>query len=161
RGPMDDDLRLQIPLIHELLEAMRIPVLSHPGFEADDVIATVAKAAEQRGLDVFICSGDKDCRQLLGYRVRIYNLRNGAVFDRAALLADWGVTPEQVVDLQTLVGDAVDNVPGVPGIGVKTGAKLLQEFGTLDNLLANVERVAGVKKQENLRAAADKVALSR
>ncbi len=77
------------------------------------------------------------------------------------MLADWGVTPEQVVDLQSLVGDAVDNVPGVPGVGVKTAAKLLQEFGTLDKLLANVDKVAGAKRQENLKAAKGVVDLSR
>src|SRR5262249_22222091 len=83
------------------------------------------------------------------------------VFDRDALRADWGVTPEQVVDLQTLVGDSVDNVPGVPGIGLKTAAKLLQEYHTLENLLANVEKVAGAKRQENLRAAGQAVELTR
>ncbi len=86
---------------------------------------------------MFLCTSDKDCRQLIDDHIRLYNLRKHQEFGRAELLADWGVTPEQVVDLQSLVGDAVDNVPGVPGIGVKTAAKLLQEFGTLDNLLAN------------------------
>lgn len=161
RGPMPDDLQPQIPLIHQLLEAMRIPILGKKGYEADDVIATVAKAAAQRGLDVFICSSDKDCRQLIDDHVRIYNLRKNVILDRDALKADWEITPEQVVDLQTLVGDPVDNVPGVPGIGLKTAAKLLQEFGTLDNLLANIDRVPGAKKQESLRASGDKIQLSR
>ena len=88
-------------------------------------------------------------------------MRKHQELGRAELLADWGVTPEQVVDLQSLVGDAVDNVPGVPGVGVKTAAKLLQEFGTLDNLLANVDKVAGTKRQENLKAAKGIVDLSR
>src|SRR5439155_22610076 len=161
RAPMPDDLRLQIPLIHELLAAFRIPVLSQPGFEADDIIATVAVGAAERGLDVFICTSDKDCRQLLSERVKIYNLRKRVAFDREALLQDWGIRPEQVVDLQTLVGDSVDNVPGVPGIGIKTAAKLLQEFGTLDNILANIDKVPGAKKQEALRASAEKVLISR
>src|SRR5439155_8368329 len=160
RAPMPDDLRLQIPLIHELLAAFRIPVLSQPGFEADDIIATVAVGAAERGLDVFICTSDKDCRQLLSERVKIYNLRKREAFDRAALLRDWGIAPEQVVDLQTLVGDSVDNVPGVPGIGLKTAAKLLQEYHTLDNVLANVGSVQG-KKQQSLREAGERIALSR
>jgi DNA polymerase-1 len=161
RAPMPDDLQQQIPQIHRLLEAMRIPVLSQPRYEADDVIATVAIAAAERGHDVLICSTDKDCRQLIGDRVRLYNLRKREVFDRDALLRDWGVTPEQAVDLQAMVGDSVDNVPGVPGIGLKTGAKLLQEFGTLDNVLANVERIPGAKRQENLRDFVGKVELTR
>jgi len=161
RAPMPDDLQLQIPLIHQLVEALRLPVLSLAGFEADDLIATLARAGEQRGLDVFICSSDKDCRQLISERIKIYNLRKHQVFDRDALRADWGITPEQVIDLQTLVGDSVDNVPGVPGIGLKTAAKLLQDYQTLDNVLANVDRISGAKRQENLRAAAATVELSR
>jgi DNA polymerase-1 len=161
RAPMPDDLQLQIPEIHKLLEALRIPVVSQPGFEADDVIATLAKAGAEKGMDVFICTSDKDARQLINDRVRIYNLRKHEVFDRAALERDWGVSPEQVVDLQALCGDSVDNVPGVPGIGVKTAAKLLQEYQTLDNVLANVDRISGAKRQENLRAAGPTVALSR
>ena len=161
RAPMPDDLRPQIPLIEQMLDAMRIPVLSNPGYEADDVIATVARAATARGLDVWICTTDKDCRQLIDDRVRLFNLRKKEVLDRDALAKDWAVRPEQVVDLQTLVGDSVDNVPGVPGIGVKTAAKMLQEFGTLDNLLANIDRVSGAKAKENLRAHRDKLDLSR
>ena len=153
REPPPDDLVAQFPLIQRAVEALNIPVVSHPRYEADDVLATLARAAAKRGLDVYLCTSDKDCRQLIDDHVRLYNLRKHQEFGRAELLADWGVTPEQVVDLQSLVGDAVDNVPGVPGIGVKTAAKLLQEFGTLDNLLANVDRVAGAKRQENLRAA--------
>lgn len=161
RSPMPDDLQPQIPMIHELLEAMRIPVVSKEGYEADDVIATIAKEASRRGIGVFVCTSDKDCRQLIDDRVCLYNLRKNTVLDRAELQKDWCVTPEQVVDLQALVGDPVDNVPGVPGIGLKTAAKLLQEFGTLDNILANIDRVAGAKKQENLRAFREKADLTR
>jgi DNA polymerase-1 len=161
RPPMPDDLLPQLPQIHRLLEAMRIPVLSWEGYEADDVIATVATAAARNGMEVFICTTDKDCRQLIDDRVCLYNLRKRQVFDRAALLQDWGITPEQVVDLQALVGDSVDNVPGVPGIGVKTAAKLLQEYHSLDNILANVDSIPGAKKQKSLREAGERVALSR
>jgi DNA polymerase-1 len=161
REAMPDDLQVQIPLIHQALEALNVPVISHPKYEADDVVATLARAASKRGIDVLICSSDKDCRQLIDDRVKLYNLRTRKEFGSTELLEDWGVKPEQVVDLQALVGDSVDNVPGVAGIGYKTGAKLLQEFGTLDNLLQNVDKVAGAKKQESLRDARDKVALSR
>src|SRR5437763_1543541 len=161
REAMPDDLQLQIPLIHKVLEALRIPALRLPGYEADDLLATLAAAGAQRGLTVFLCSGDKDCRQLLDEKVHIYNLRKRQEFGTAQLLEEWGVTPRQVVDLQTLVGDSVDNVPGVPGIGIKTAARLLQDFGTLDNILANVDRVPGAKKQESLRAAAPTIERTR
>src|SRR5207253_1122203 len=107
-----------------------------------------------------ICSSDKDCRQLLTDRVKIFNLRKQEVYDAACLLKDWGVTPEQVVDFQTLVGDSVDNVKGVAGIGPKTASKLLQDYHTLDNLLAHLDEIPG-KKQEVLRASAAIIANSR
>jgi DNA polymerase-1 len=161
RGPMPVDLQTQMPLLREVLQAMRIPILGIAGFEADDLMATVAREAAARGMEVYLCTSDKDCRQLIGDRVRMYNLRKHKVLDRAGLLADWGVTPEQVVDFQMLVGDPVDNVRGVDGIGEKTAAKLLQEFGTLDNLLAHIDKVPGAKKQENLRAAQATLPLTR
>src|SRR5262249_58360346 len=166
RAPMPDDLRLQIPLIHKVLSALSIPVLAHEDYEADDILATVAKVGAARGLDVWVCTSDKDCRQIIDDRIKLFNLRKKAdlataEFGRKELLADWGITPEQVVDLQTLVGDSVDNVKGVPGIGVKTAARLLQQFGTLENLLTHVEEVPGAKKQDNLRAAQPLLELSR
>ncbi|HWY88185.1 MAG TPA: DNA polymerase I, partial [Gemmataceae bacterium] len=160
RDPMPDDLQLQIPLIRQVLEAMRIPVLGMESFEADDLIATLATLGAARGLDIMICSSDKDCRQLLSDRVHIFNLRKREIYDAASLLKDWCVTPEQVVDFQTLVGDSVDNVKGVPGIGPKTAGKLLQDFHTLDNLLAHVDEIPG-KKQEALKASAAIIANSR
>jgi DNA polymerase-1 len=153
RDPMPPDLAAQIPLIHKVLDALSIPVVSHPDYEADDVLATLSKAGTGRGLDVWLCTSDKDCRQLINDRVLMFNLRKRQAFGRKELLEDWGVTPEQVVDLQTLVGDSVDNVRGVEGIGVKTAAKLLQQFGTLDNLLKHIDEVPGAKKQEGLKAA--------
>ncbi|HKB39076.1 MAG TPA: DNA polymerase I, partial [Gemmataceae bacterium] len=151
RDPMPDDLRLQIPLIHKVLAALAIPVLGHDNYEADDILATVARAGAARDLDVWVCTSDKDCRQLIDDRVKLFNLRKKQAFGRKELLDDWGVTPEQVVDLQTLVGDSVDNVVGVPGIGVKTAARLLQQYGTLDNLVAHVDEVGG-KKAESIKA---------
>jgi DNA polymerase I len=153
RGPMPDAMRSQMGMAYQVLEGLRIPALTKEDFEADDVLATVAKAAAARGIDVYICTNDKDCRQLISDRVKLYNLRKHLVFDCEALQKDWGIKPEQVVDFQMLVGDSVDNVPGVAGIGEKTAAKLLQEFGTVDRLLANIEHVAGAKKQESLRKA--------
>lgn len=153
RPPPPPDLLAQEPNIHQVLEAMNLPVLSLAGFEADDLMATLAKKGEERGLDVFICTSDKDCRQLISDHVKIYNLRKREIVDRDALMKIWSITPEQVVDFQSLLGDSVDNVPGVPGIGEKTAAKLLQQYGTLDNLVAHANEIKQPKMRENLKKA--------
>jgi DNA polymerase-1 len=158
---MPEDMVPQIPMLKRLFEAFRIPVLIHEGAEADDVIATLARRSVERGLDVVICTSDKDARQLLDAHTRILNLRKGEFLDVDGLKADWGVRPDQVVDVLTLTGDAVDNVPGVPGIGLKTAVALLQEYETLDNLMANVDKVSGAKRKENLKNSADVVKLGR
>lgn len=148
RDPPPDDLLMQEPLIQQVMEAMGIPFLIVPGYEADDIMATVAKAAAERGLDVFLCTADKDCRQLIAEKVKILNLRKpeGELLDAAGVLADWGVRPDQVIDFQALVGDAVDNIPGVSGVGPKTASKWLQTHGTLDNIIANADKVPGGPK---------------
>ena len=165
REPAPDDLILQEPMIRQIMEAMRIPFLIAPnGFEADDVMATVAKEGEARGLQVFICSADKDLRQTLTDRITILNLRKNEPFDAAALQATWCVRPEQVIDFQALIGDSVDNVPGVPGVGPKTAAKWLQQYGTLDNIVAHADEVAaGPKVKAALKEAIanGKLALSK
>ncbi|MFO0908923.1 MAG: DNA polymerase I [Isosphaeraceae bacterium] len=155
RPDMPEDLVPQIDMVRRAIETFRVPVLQVEGVEADDVIATLARQAAAKGIDVYICTADKDARQLLSDRIHIFNVRKQEVMDVAKLQADWGVRPDQVVDLLALTGDSVDNVPGVPGIGLKTGATLLKEFETLDNLLANVDRVSGAKRKENLLANAD------
>ncbi|MCI0704470.1 MAG: DNA polymerase I [Planctomycetia bacterium] len=147
RDPPPDDLVAQEPLITRVMEAMRIPFLIVPGFEADDVMATVSAEAAERGLDVFLCTSDKDCRQLVTSKVKMLNLRkDGEILDPAAIIADWGVRPDQVIDFQALVGDSVDNVPGVVGVGPKTAAKWLQQYGTLDNLIAHADEAPGGPK---------------
>jgi DNA polymerase I len=161
RPPPPDDLVLQIPLIHRMLKALRVPHVSAASFEADDVLATVAREASQRGMEVFICTSDKDCRQMIDGRVQLFSMKKREAFGRDELMKDWGITPEQVVDFQSLVGDSVDNVPGVPGIGEKTAAQLLQQFGTLENVLASIDKISGKKRQENLRAAGTTIQLTR
>jgi DNA polymerase-1 len=161
RPPPPDDLISQLPRIQSMIGAFNLPVLATPGFEADDLIATVAAAGHDRGLEVLICTSDKDCRQLITDRVRMFNLRKREPYDAASLLRDWGVTPEQVVDFQALVGDSVDNVPGVPGIGPKTACKFLGEYKTLDNLLAHVEDLPKSKLKDNLKANVELARLSR
>ena len=155
RPDMPADLVPQIPLIRRLLDVMGIPCLERAGFEADDLLATLATRTVARGGDCIIATSDKDARQLLGDHVRLYNLRTNLPFGAAELRAEWGIAPGQVVDFLSLVGDAVDNVPGVPGIGPKIAGELLQQHGTLDDLLARIDSVSGTKRRENLAAHAD------
>ncbi len=137
RDEMPADLRPQIPMIFDVVAGYRIPVLTSDGWEADDVLATVACRAAERGMDVRIVTADKDARQLIGPKVKIYSIRKKQFYDETELLADWGIRPDQVVDFQALVGDSVDNIPGVPQVGPKTATQLLNQFGTLDAILAN------------------------
>ena len=155
RAAMPADLVPQIPLIRRVYEGFEVPVLVVPGMEADDIIATLARRGEERGLDVSICTADKDARQLLSDHVRIVNLRKNAVIDAPALLKEWGIRPDQVVDFLALTGDSVDNVPGVPGIGEGFASSFLKQFGTLDSLLQNIDKVKGPKKQQSLREHAE------
>ncbi len=150
REEMPADLQLQIPVIHEFLHALGVPVLSTLGYEADDIIATLARQVEAAGGECFILSADKDLRQLITDRVRIYNIRKQELFDAAALMATWGIRPDQVVDFQSLVGDKVDNVPGIALIGPKNAQELLTKYGTLEGVLNHAHEVSGAKRKENL-----------
>ncbi|WPH15584.1 DNA polymerase I [Variovorax paradoxus] len=160
RSPMPDDLRSQIDPIHEVVKLMGWPVLCVPDIEADDVIGTLAKTAAQQGIEVIVSSGDKDLSQLVDEHITIIDTMNGKKRDVAGVTSEFGVPPNLMIDYQTLVGDAVDNVPGVEKVGPKTAAKWLLEYGSLDAL---IERAAEVKGQagENLRKALDKLPLSR
>ncbi|MFM8734808.1 MAG: DNA polymerase I [Pirellulales bacterium] len=155
RAEMPADLVPQIPLVRRLLGVFGIPCLEVPGYEADDVLATLATRTVAAGGDCTIATSDKDARQLLGPHVTLLNLRTNQPLGVAELEAEWGIRPDQVVDFLSLVGDAVDNVPGVPGIGPKIASELLQKHGSLDAVLANVEAVSGAKRKENLRAHGD------
>jgi DNA polymerase I len=161
RAEMPDELKPQIPAICRMLIAMGIPALACEGFEADDILATVAHAADQLGARCFLVSNDKDCRQLIADRVSVFQIRKDEVFDRDALRTEWGIAPEQVVDYQSLVGDSVDNVPGVPLVGPKLARQLLGQFGTLEGILAHIGEVPGEKRRENLRQFGDQALLSR
>jgi DNA polymerase-1 len=161
RSAMPEELRPQFPFISRTIAAFGIPVLEVPGWEADDVIATVAEQAADRDMDVCIVTNDKDARQLLGPRVKIYYVRKNQYLDEALLMADWGVRPDQVIDFQSLVGDSVDNVPGVPLVGPKKAGALLAQFGDLEGVLAHADEAPGAKLRENLKAFADQARLSR
>ncbi len=152
RAPMPDDLRSQIEPIHEVVRLLGWPVLEVAGVEADDVIGTLARHASEQGVEVVISSGDKDLSQLVNAHITIIDTLNDKRRDVAGVQAEFGVPPERMVDFQTLVGDAVDNVPGVPKVGPKTAAKWLQEYGTLDALIARADEIKGATG-ENLRAA--------
>ncbi len=152
RAPMPDDLRAQIEPIHEVVRLMGWKVLDVPGVEADDVIGTLAVTAAQQGIEVIISSGDKDLAQLVNSHITIVDTMNGKRRDVAGVEAEFGVPPERMIDFQTLVGDAIDNVPGVEKVGPKTAAKWLQEYGSLDNIVANADAIKGVAG-ENLRKA--------
>ncbi|PUE30016.1 DNA polymerase I [Limnohabitans sp. JirII-29] len=152
RSPMPDDLRSQIEPIHQMVRMLGWTVLDVPGVEADDVIATLAVTAAQQGMTVVVSSGDKDLSQLVNEHITIMDTMNGKKRDVAGVTAEFGVPPSLMIDFQTLVGDTVDNVPGVPKVGPKTAAKWLMEYGSLDALLQNADAIKGVAG-ENLRQA--------
>ena len=154
RSAMPDDLRAQIAPIHEVVQLLGWPLLCIPGVEADDVIGTLARHAAARGLRVIIASGDKDLAQLVDERITIIDTMSGKRRDVAGVSEEFGVPPGLMVDFQALVGDAVDNVPGVAKVGPKTAAKWLAEHGSLDALMARADTIKGVAGQ-NLRAALD------
>jgi DNA polymerase-1 len=154
RSPMPDDLRSQIPAIHEVVQLLGWKVLHVPGVEADDVIGTLSCMATERGIDTVISSGDKDLSQLVNAHVVVIDTMNDRRRDLAGVEAEFGVPPSLMVDYQTLVGDAVDNVPGVDKVGPKTAVKLLKEYGSLDALVARADEIKGAVG-ENLRRALD------
>jgi len=154
RSPMPDDLRAQIEPIHEVVRLMGWKVLDVPGVEADDVIGTLAVTAAKQGIEVIISSGDKDLAQLVNPHITIIDTMNGKRRDVAGVEAEFGVPPHLMIDFQTLVGDVIDNVPGVAKVGPKTAAKWLQEYGSLEGVVANADAIKGVAG-ENLKKALD------
>jgi DNA polymerase-1 len=150
REPMPDDLRPQIQPLLEAVEAMGLPLLRIEGVEADDVIGTLARRAASENCRVLISTGDKDMAQLVNEHITCVNTMTGTVLDRPGVKAKFDVYPEQIVDYLALVGDTSDNIPGVPKVGTKTAAKWLNEYSTLDNLIANAAKIEG-KVGESLR----------
>ena len=165
RPKMDEDLASQLPWIDKACEALRLPVVTSKGHEADDVIATLTRQAVERGFDVVIITSDKDLLQLVSDHVSVLSPgRDGKPekrYDREGVIEKMGVPPERVVDLLALVGDAVDNIPGVPGIGEKGARDLIQQFGSLEDLLARAGEVKRAAYREGLLNHADKAHLSR
>ena len=152
RAAMPDDLVLQIPALHELVRANGWPLLMIDGVEADDVIGTLAAQANAQGIATLISTGDKDLAQLVVHGITLVNTMSNETLDDAGVMAKFGVRGPQVLDLLTLTGDAVDNVPGVPKVGPKTAAKWLAQYGSLDGVVAHAQEISGVVG-ENLRGA--------
>ncbi len=161
REEMPEDLRPQIPLTREATRAFNIACLEQEGYEADDIIATLACQARDAGGKVTIISSDKDLMQLVGNGIVMFDAMKNKVIDVAEVEEKFGVRPDRVVDIQALAGDSVDNVPGAPGIGVKTAALLINEFGDLETLLARAEEIPQAKRRQTLIDFADQIRLSK
>ena len=160
RPSMPDELRSQVPLVRDLVAALGLPLLEAPGYEADDVIGTIAEQARREGWEVLIVSGDLDMLQLVGPNVSLLHTAKGGAdamvtYDPGKIFERYGLTPEQIVDFKSLKGDSSDNIPGVPGVGEKTAAKLIAAFGSLTGLYERLDEVEPVRIRELLRANRD------
>ncbi|MEO9699875.1 5'-3' exonuclease H3TH domain-containing protein, partial [Marinobacter alexandrii] len=160
RPPMPDDLACQIAPIHEIVQAMGLPLLIVSGVEADDVIGTLAHEATSKGIEVVVSTGDKDMAQLVSDHVTLINTMTETRMDRDGVVEKFGITPEQIIDYLALVGDKVDNIPGVNKCGPKTAVKWLQSYQDIDNLMAHADEIKG-KIGEYLREATETLPLSR
>lgn len=152
RPKMPEDLQKQMPLIKEVILSFNIPIFELEGYEADDILATIAKKTEGEGKEIFILTSDKDILQLVNANIRVSSPhKGGLVYDVDKVRECYGVEPEQMPDLLALWGDASDNIPGVAGIGRKTATRLIQKFGDLENLLHDLDQVPSQKQRESLR----------
>ncbi len=162
RKPMPDDLVIQIPLIKRLISAFRIPILEKQGFEADDIMGTFALQGKRAGLEVYLVTADKDLFQVVNEDVRILHThRDNKIYGEREVKEEFGIEPSLFVDVLALAGDSSDNIPGVPGLGLKTALDLVREFGDLESVLSNIDAVSGQKRRENLRNHAQQARLSR
>src|SRR5579862_8682194 len=153
RTPMPPDLAEQVPFVHRACEAMGVPILNIPRYEADDVIGALAMQARAAGFDVALVTGDKDFFQLVGDGVRVYNPKDeGTWYDAAAVAEKFGVRPDQVVDVLALMGDSIDNIKGVPGIGEKGARELIATYGSLEALIAHAGEIKQKRYREPLLA---------
>ncbi len=160
RPPMPEELAQQINAVHEIIQAMGLPLLCVPGVEADDVIGTLAQQATEQGIETVISTGDKDMAQLVNQHVTLIDTMKDAVSDEQGVLNRFEVTPAQIIDYLALIGDKVDNVPGVPKVGPKTAVKWLKEYGSLEGVIAHADEIKG-KVGENLRDSLEQLPLSK
>lgn len=154
RKKMPPELAEQFPVLKELLELLAIDIYEIDGFEADDVIGTLAKFAEEKNIEVYIVTGDRDALQLASDNIKVVITKKGMtekeIYDRARMIADFGVTPTEFIDVKGLMGDSSDNIPGVPGIGEKTAYKLIAEYKSIENVLNNIDNISGNKVRQSL-----------
>ena len=150
RKPTPDDLVSQIPLLYDVINAYNIPLFAIQGFEADDIIGTISKKLSKKNIECTIITIDKDMDQLIDKHIRIFNPRKKEIRDIEKLRKEKGIVPENVIDILALGGDSSDNIPGIPGIGYKTALNLIREWKSLENVISNVDKIKGKKKQENL-----------
>ena len=160
RPPMPDDLQLQIPVIKDVINAFRIKTVEMPGYEADDLLATIAKKYEKKDIDVFIVTGDKDLCQVISPKIKLYDSMKEKVTEEKDVIERFGVEPSRIPEIMALMGDKSDNIPGVPGIGEKTAVALLKEFGSLDNLIENHSRIKKPKLKKTTSENIDNIRLS-
>ncbi len=165
RPSMPEDLVFQLPLIKEVISALGIPIFEKEGYEADDLIGTIARLGEEAGYEVYIVTGDRDALQLVSPQVKVLLTQRGItdmdLYDKEKVVERFGILPHQIPDLIGLKGDTSDNIPGVPGIGEKTASDLIKRFGSLEKVLENISQVPGKKRRENLRAFKDQAILSK
>ncbi len=162
RAEQPEDMRHQIPLIKEVVEAFNIVSFELPGYEADDILATLAQRAVDKGVEAIIVTGDKDMLQLVSNGVKVLHPhKENFVYDARAVKERYGVGPEKMRDLLAMTGDQIDNIPGVPGIGPKTAADLLKEYGSLEGIFEHIDQIKGPKRQESLRENKETAYLSR
>jgi DNA polymerase-1 len=161
RPPMAEDLRVQVPVIKLILQAMNLKVIEREGFEADDIIGTLARLCEAQGFDVVMVTGDKDFRQLVTQATSMLDTMKQAMTDYTTLKETYQLEPEKLVDVMGLSGDASDNVPGVPGVGEKTAVGLIRTFGSLEGLYDSLDKVKQKRLKENLQRFKDDAFLSR
>ena len=165
RKKMPPELAMQMPLLKDILQAMNIKILEMEGFEADDIIGTVAREAEEQGLEPLIITGDKDELQLATDKTKVIITKKGIsqfeTYDKQAMIDKYGFTPQQFIDFKGLMGDASDNIPGIPGVGEKTAQKLILEYGSVNNLLANTEKISSKKMREKIEDNAQLAVMSR
>ena len=161
RKPMPEDLAVQIPKLREVIKTLRIPVIVNEKYEADDVLASLARRAGRMGFKTVVVTTDKDLLQIVDDQVSVYNPAKDIILDPAKVKETFGVHPDQVVDLLSLQGDASDNIPGVPGIGEKTAKDLIEECGSLDGLLKNLDKLKNPRVRDKILANMDKLEMSR
>ncbi len=161
RKPTPDDLVTQIPLLADIINAYNIPSYAIQGFEADDIIGTISKKVSSEKINCTIITTDKDMEQLVDKYIKIFNPRKSEIRDIAKIRNEKGIEPITFIDVLALSGDSSDNIPGVPGIGIKTALDLIREWKSLENVLSNVDKIKGKKKQENLLKYTDLARLSK